>query len=153
MDPKKVMDSIEIGAKESFTKTVTETDVNLFAGITGDFYPLHVDEEFAKKTQFRSRIAHGSMLVGFISTVMAKMNTNHIPPPGGVSYRYDVKFAGPVMFGDTITTELTLKEKHPEKNEVIFDALCTNQRGETVLKGMTIMKLLKDPPFKDPPLK
>lgn len=148
MDLNKVMGSIEIGVTESFSKTITETDVNLFAGITGDFYPLHVDEEYAKKTHFKTRIAHGSMLVGFISTVMAKMNTHHIPRPGGVSYRYDVRFMGPVMFGDTITTALTLKEKNPERNEIIFDALCTNQRGEVVLKGMTIMKLLRDSPPK-----
>lgn len=139
------MDAIEIGTKESFTKTVTETDVILFAGITGDLYPLHVDEEFAKKTRFKTRIAHGALLVGFISTVMARMNTYHIPPPGGVSQRYDLKFTGPVMFGDTITTQLTVSEKNPERNEIIFDALCTNQRGEAVLKGKTFMRLLKEP--------
>ena len=145
MEQKRGMDALEIGIKESFTKTVTETDVNLFAGITGDLHPIHMDEEFAKKTRFGTRIAHGALLVGFISTVMGKMNHAQIPPPGGVSNRYDVIFTGPVMFGDTITTELTLNEKIPERNEVIFDALCTNQRGETVLKGKTIMKVLKDP--------
>lgn len=135
-------DAINVGLSENFTKTVTEADAYLFAGITGDLYPLHVNEEFAKTTRFKTRIAHGSMLVGFISTVMARINS-HLPPPGGVSYRYDVKFVGPVMFGDTITTTLTVAEIIPEKNEIILDARCINQKGVAVLKGQTIMKLLK----------
>ena len=143
MEQKKGMNAVEIGLKESFTKTVTETDVYLFAGITGDFYPIHVNEEFARKTRFKTRIVHGALLVGFVSTVMAKIN-GHIPPPGGVSYRYDMTFVAPVMFGDTITTELTVNEKNPERNEIICEALCTNQRGEAVLKGKTVMKLLKE---------
>ena len=136
------MDTIEIGLAEHFSKTVTETDAYLFAGITGDFYPLHVDEEFARTTRFKTRIVHGALLVGFISTVMAKINA-HLPPPGGVSYRYDIKFVGPVLFGDTITTTLTVREKNPDRNEIILDALCTNQNDEAVLKGQTIMKVLK----------
>jgi 3-hydroxybutyryl-CoA dehydratase len=104
-----------------------------------------VDEEFARKTRYGTRIVHGALLVGFVSTVMARMNSAHLPPPGGVSYRYDVRFIGPVMFGDTITTELTVSEKNSEKNEIIFDASCLNQRGEAVLKGKTYMRLLKEP--------
>ena len=141
MDEKKGVDALEIGMKESFSKTVTETDVYAFAGITGDFYGVHVDEEFAKKTRFGTRIAHGALLVGFISTVMAKMSSK-IPPPGGVSYRYNVKFTAPVKFGDTITTQLTVIEKKPERREIILQALCTNQREETVLKGETVLKLI-----------
>jgi 3-hydroxybutyryl-CoA dehydratase len=143
MESKKGLDTVEVGLSESFTKTVTETDAYLFAGVTGDFYPLHVDEEFAKTTRFKTRIVHGALLVGFVSTVMARIN-GHIPPPGGVSYRYDVKFVRPVLFGDTITTTLTVREKKPERNEIIFDALCANQKGDAVLKGQTIMKVLKE---------
>jgi 3-hydroxybutyryl-CoA dehydratase len=143
MGSKKGLDAVEVGLSESFTKTVTETDAYLFAGVTGDFYPLHVDEQFAKTTRFKTRIVHGALLVGFVSTVMARIN-GHIPPPGGVSYRYDVKFVRPVLFGDTITTTLTVREKKPERNEIIFDALCANQKGDAVLKGQTIMKVLKE---------
>lgn len=143
MGSKEGMDAVEIGLSESFTKTVTETDAYLFAGVTGDFYPLHVDEAFAKTTRFKTRIVHGALLVGFVSTVMARIN-GHLPPPGGVSYRYDVKFVGPVLFGDTITTTLTVCEKNPDRNEIIFDALCTNQKGDAVLKGQTVMKILKE---------
>ena len=79
-------------------KTVAETDVYLFAGITGDFSGVHVDEEFSKGTRFGQRIAHGALLVGFVSTVMARM-TALLPPPGGVSSRYAVKFVAPVLIG------------------------------------------------------
>ncbi|KPJ76047.1 MAG: hypothetical protein AMJ54_13015 [Deltaproteobacteria bacterium SG8_13] len=135
------LDAIEIGLEEHFTKTVSETDAVLFAGITGDFYPLHLDEEFAKKTRFKTRIVHGALLVGFISTVMARIN-DHLPSPGGVSTRYDIRFVGPVMFGDTITTTLAVREKIPERNELIMDARCTNQKGDAVLIGQTVMKVL-----------
>jgi len=141
MSEKKGMDALEIGMVESFSKTVTEADVYAFAGITGDFYGVHVDEEFAKQTRYGTRIAHGALLVGFISTVMAKMSSK-IPPPGGVSYRYDVKFTAPVKFGDTITTQLKVIEKNMEKSEVIFQALSTNQRAEKVLEGRTILKVI-----------
>ena len=138
-------DAIAIGLKECFTKTVSETDAVLFAGITGDFYPLHLNEEFAKTTRFKTRIVHGAMLVGFISTVMARIN-DHLPPPGGVSTRYDIRFVGPVMFGDTITTTLTVQEINRQRNELIMDALCTNQKGDAVLKGQTVMKVLVEAP-------
>ncbi len=144
MEGKNGLDAVEIGLKEYFTKTVSETDAVLFAGITGDFYPLHMDEEFAKTTRFKTRIVHGAMLVGFISTVMARIN-DHLPAPGGVSTRYDIRFVGPVMFGDTITTSLTVSEKNPERNELIMDARCKNQKGDTVLKGQTVMKILGKP--------
>ena len=144
MEGNRGLEAVEIGLQESFTKTVSESDAVLFAGITGDLYPLHVDEEFAKTTRFKTRIVHGALLVGFISTVMAKIN-GHLPPPGGVSTRYDIRFVGPVMFGDTITTTLTVCEKVPEKNQLILEASCTNQKGDTVLSGQTIMKVLRNP--------
>lgn len=134
---------IEIGTKERFTKTISESAIYLFAGITGDHYGVHVDEEFAKKTRFKHRIAHGAMLVGFASTVMAKMNA-HIPPPGGVSVRYEIDFTAPVYIGDTVTTQLELSEKNMENRILIFTLKTTNQNNEIVLKGKTVMKLLKE---------
>jgi 3-hydroxybutyryl-CoA dehydratase len=133
--------AIPPGHTERFTKTVSETDVYAFAAITGDFYGVHVDEEFARTTRFGTRIAHGGLLVGFISTVMGQMAAR-VPPPGGVSYRYEVTFRQAVRFGDTITTELTLAEARPERRELVFRARCANQHGETVLDGQTIMKII-----------
>ncbi len=134
------IDAVAVGLQESFVKTVTETDTYLFAGITGDFHAIHTNEEFARKTRFKTRIVHGALLVGFVSTVMAKVNA-HMPPPGGVSYRYDITFVGPVRFGDTITTVLTVCGKDHERNEIILEASATNQDGVAVLKGKTVMKV------------
>lgn len=128
MNGQKNMDALEIGMVEKFTKTVTEADVYAFAGVTGDFYSIHVNEEFPKQTRYGARVAYGALLVGFISTVTGKFGAK-IPPLGGVSYRYDVKFTAPVKFGDTITTELKAIEKNVGKKEFIFQALYTNQRG------------------------
>jgi 3-hydroxybutyryl-CoA dehydratase len=141
MTEKKGMDALDIGIIESFSKTISEADVYAFAGITGDFYGVHVNEEFAKKTRYGTRIAHGALLVGFISTVMGKI-AEKIPPPGGVSYRYDIKFVAPVKFGDTITTELKIIEKNIEKKEIISQITSTNQRGEKVLDGKTTLKVI-----------
>jgi 3-hydroxybutyryl-CoA dehydratase len=132
--------AIPIGHGERFTKTVAEADVYLFAGITGDFSPIHVDEEFCKGTRYGGRLAHGALLVGFISTVMGKM-TARIPPPGGVSYRYEVRFLGPVRFGDTVTTELTLAETRPERRGW-SSPRAAQPAAETVLDGRTVLKLI-----------
>jgi 3-hydroxybutyryl-CoA dehydratase len=141
MAEKKGMEALEIGCVERMSKTISEADVYAFAGITGDFYGVHVDEEFARKTRYGTRIAHGALLVGFISTVMGKMAAK-IPPPGGVSYRYDVKFVAPVKFGDTVTTELKVAEKNMERREIISQITSTNQRGEKVLEGKTTLKVI-----------
>jgi 3-hydroxybutyryl-CoA dehydratase len=133
--------AIPLGHSEAHRKTVAEADVYLFAGITGDFSGVHVDEEFCKGTRFGRRIAHGALLVGFVSTVMARM-TALLPPPGGVSSRYTVKFVAPVLIGDTVTTTLTLTETRPERRELVFRAQTTNQRGDVVLEGETVMKLI-----------
>jgi 3-hydroxybutyryl-CoA dehydratase len=141
MAENKGMEALEIGSVERMSKTISEADVYAFAGITGDFYGVHVDEEFAKKTRYGTRIAHGALLVGFISTVMGKI-AGKIPPPGGVSYRYDVKFVAPVKFGDTVTTELKIVEKNMERSEIISQIISTNQRGEKVLEGKTTLKVI-----------
>jgi len=141
MTENKGMDALPLGTVERMSKTISEADVYAFAGITGDFYGVHVDEEFAKKTRYGTRIAHGALLVGFISTVMGKIAAK-IPPPGGGSYRYDVKFVAPVKFGDTVTTELKIAEKNLERREIISQILSTNQRGEKVLEGKTVLKVI-----------
>lgn len=141
MVEKKGMDALDIGTVESISKTISEADVYAFAGITGDFYGVHVNEEFAKQTRYGTRIAHGALLVGFISTVMGKIAAK-IPPPGGVSYRYDVKFTAPVKFGDTVTTELTIIEKKVDRKEIISQIISKNQRGEKVLEGKTTLKVI-----------
>ena len=131
-----------VGTEEVFAKTVTEADVYLFAGITGDFYEMHTNEEFAGKTQFGTRIAHGAYTIGLVSAAVSRI-TKRVPPPGAVYYRNEFKFTGPVKFGDTITSRATVSAIDEDRRELYIDALCTNQRDESVLEGKTVVKILK----------
>jgi 3-hydroxybutyryl-CoA dehydratase len=135
------MDALNLGDSHRIAKTIGESDVYLFAGITGDFYPLHVNEEFARGTRFKARIAHGALGVGLMSAAIGGL-CQRVPTPGVVSMRYDVTFTAPVYLGDTITTEVIVAEKREERNEIVLRALATNQRGERVLEGTTIQKIL-----------
>jgi 3-hydroxybutyryl-CoA dehydratase len=135
------MDRYAIGDRAEFSKTVSEHDVYAFAGIVGDFYGVHVDEEYARKTRFGKRIAQGALSVGFVSTLMGHMAAK-APNPGAVSYRYDMTFVAPVYIGDTLTARLTLAEKDDERNTCVFDATVTNQAGEPVVRGRTYLKVL-----------
>lgn len=135
------MDCYAVGDTADFSKTVSEYDVYGFAGIVGDFYGVHLNEEFAKTTRFGRRIAQGSLSVGFISTVMGFM-AQKAPHPGAVSYRYDITFTAPVYIGDTVTATLTLREKDEEHNTCIFDAGVTTSEGIVVAAGTTYLKVL-----------
>jgi 3-hydroxybutyryl-CoA dehydratase len=135
------MDCYAVGDTAEFAKTVTEYDVYGFAGIVGDFYGVHLNEEYAKTTQFKKRIAQGALSVGFLATVMGYMAAK-APSPGAVSYRYDVTFTAPVYLGDTVTARLDLVEKEEERNTCIFAASVTTQEGLVVATGKTYLKVL-----------
>ncbi len=135
------MDCYAIGDTADFAKTVSEYDVYGFAGIVGDFYGVHLNEEYAKRTQFGRRIAQGALSVGFLATVMGYMAAK-APDPGAVSYRYDITFRAPVFIGDTVTARLTLVEKDEDRNTCVFDAAVTNQAGTVVAQGRTYLKVL-----------
>ena len=135
------MDALQVGDSHRVSKTIGESDVYLFAWITGDFYPVHVNEEFAKGTRFQRRIAHGGLAVGMMSAAIGGLCLR-VPPPGVVSMRYEVSFTAPIYFGYTITAEVTVAEKHDERNEIVLQARATNQRGETVMEGRTVQKIL-----------
>lgn len=135
------MDILQVGDQDQFSKTVSEYDIYAFAGIVGDFYGVHLNEEHAKKTRFEKRIAQGALSIGFLSTVMGYM-AGRVPEPGAVSYHYDVKFTAPVYIGDTVTAKLELIEKQEEKNVCVFKASVTNQQGDVVAEGKTFLKVL-----------
>jgi 3-hydroxybutyryl-CoA dehydratase len=135
------MDCYAVGDHAEFAKTVTDFDVYGFAGIVGDFYGVHVNEEFAKKTRFERRIAQGALSVGFLATVMGYMAAK-APNPGAVSYRYDITFTGPVYIGDTVTAKLVLERKDEDRNTCVFTATVTNQSGAVVAQGQTYLKVL-----------
>ena len=125
------IDQISIGQSASFAKTITETDVYMFAGISGDLNPAHVNEEYAKNTMFKGRIVHGMLGASLISTVLAMK----LPGPGTIYLKQDLKFLAPVRFNDTITATLTVKDLVVEKNRVVLDCVVTNQDGVTVISG------------------
>ena len=126
------IEEMKLGDCASVTKTVTETDVYLFAGITGDLNPAHTDEVSASQTRFGGRIAHGILGAGFISAVLGMK----LPGPGTIYLGQELRFTKPVRIGDTITATCTVKELLPEKNIAKFETVCTNQRGDTVITGM-----------------
>ena len=125
------INEMKIGDSASFTKTVTDTDVYMFAGITGDFNPAHVNQVEAEKGMFGKRIAHGMLSAGFISAVLGTM----LPGPATIYMGQELRFTKPVAIGDTITATATVAEMIIEKNRVILDTVCTNQNGEIVIKG------------------
>ena len=122
---------MKIGDHASVTKTVSETDVYLFAGITGDLNPAHTNEVAASKTMFKTRIAHGMLGAGFISAVLGM----YLPGPGTIYMGQELKFTNPVHIGDTVTATATVEEIILEKNRVILDTTVVNQDGEVVIKG------------------
>ncbi|MCY0852788.1 MaoC family dehydratase [Cupriavidus sp. D39] len=122
------LEDVEIGTTLYFTKTVSESDVYLFSGVTGDFSPNHVDEEYMKQGMYGERLAHGALMVGFMSAASSRMRIGRT-----VSLGYDrVRFTAPVKFGDTITTKYTIIQVDLEKKRIYNECTCTNQRGETV---------------------
>ena len=125
------IDQLEVGQKASFTKTVTEADVYNYAGVSGDFNPAHMNEEYAKNTAFKTRIAHGMLSAGFIS---AGLGTK-LPGPGTIYLNQDLRFTKPVHFGDTITATITVEELIKEKNRALLKTVCTNQDGDVVVEG------------------
>jgi 3-hydroxybutyryl-CoA dehydratase len=130
--------SIEIGHTVTFTKTVSEEDVVLFAKVTGDNQPLHLDDSFAAKTRFKKRIAHGMLSAGFIS---AALGTKLTPDAVVVYLAQQLRFRLPVAIGDTITAEVEVTAIDPEKNVVTLRTDCVNQAGEAVVKGEATVML------------
>lgn len=122
---------MKIGDAASVCKTISETDVYLFAGLTGDLNPAHIDEEAARQTAFGGRIAHGILSAGLISTVLGMK----LPGPGTIYLGQELRFTKPVHFGDTVMATCTVKELNPEKNIAKLETICTNQKGEIVIKG------------------
>ncbi len=127
----KTIKEIKIGDKASFQKTISESDVYLYAGITGDINPAHVNEVAAKNTIFEGRIAHGMLTAGLISAVLGVQ----LPGPGSIYLAQDLKFTAPVRIGDTILAEAEVVELIEEKNRIRLETICTNQEGVLVLKG------------------
>jgi 3-hydroxybutyryl-CoA dehydratase len=126
---------LQVGDTASFSKTITETDVVLFAGLTGDLNPVHVDAEYARTTRFGQRVAHGMLTAGLISTVLG----TRLPGPGTIYLSQTVRFTAPVYIGDTVTATVTVTHVRREKGIVTLETVCRNQRGEEVLTGEAVV--------------
>jgi len=122
-------DELQVGQKASFGKTITESDVYLFAGISGDVNPAHINEEYAKTTFFKTRIAHGHIAAGLVSGVLG----NIMPGYGTIWVSQNWNFRAPVPIGDTITATVEILEKMGKTVKIM--ATCTNQNGVVVLDG------------------
>ena len=140
---------VSIGDKTSFTKTVGESDIYGFAGITGDFAAPHVNEAFMKKSPYGTRVAHGALLVGFMSTASALLATRIIESRDDLtpmSIGYDgVRFTEAVKIGDTITVTYEVKDLEPDRDRSRAAVTATNQHGVTVGVAEHIMKWLVNP--------
>lgn len=115
------LEELEVGMTRVYAKTVTDADITIFAGVSGDTNPIHLDEGFAKKTMFGGRIAHGMLSASFISTIFG----TQLPGPGCIYLSQDLRFKAPVKVGDTVDARVTIKEIITEKRRVVFETVCT----------------------------
>ncbi len=137
----KTFDQLDIGDSGQFSKTVTDADIYLFAGVTGDLNPAHIDEAYAQGTFFKTRIAHGMLSAGFISAVIG----TRLPGPGTVYMQQSLKFLAPVRIGDTITATVEVIEKINDKKRVRLKTSCANQDGVAVLDGEALVSPPRPP--------
>jgi 3-hydroxybutyryl-CoA dehydratase len=136
------MAALTVGRQVTVRKTVGETDVYLFAGISGDFSPNHVDEEYMKATTYGRRIAHGALMVAYMSQASTKMCAGL--PGTIVSYGYDrIRFPGAVFIGDTITVTYQIAERDEAARKTFAQVTVTNQRGDVVAAATHILKVVE----------
>jgi 3-hydroxybutyryl-CoA dehydratase len=133
------IEELAIGDSAEFSKTVSESDIYLFAGITGDLNPFHVNEAYAEKTSFKGRIAHGMLLGGFISTIIGC----YLPGPGTIYVSQELRFLAPARIGDTITARGEVVAINVDKNRVTVLTTCVNQDGVTVVEGEAVVSPAK----------
>lgn len=131
----KTIDQLRIGDAAEFGKTISESDIYLYAGVTGDFNPAHLNEVYAEKTYFKTRIAQGMLTAGFISGLLGVS----LPGPGTIYIRQELDFLAPVHIGDTITARVEIIEIMDQKNRVGVRTTCVNQDGTLVLEGRAIV--------------
>jgi 3-hydroxybutyryl-CoA dehydratase len=137
----KTFDQLEVGDSDRFSKTVTEADIYLFAGVSGDMNPAHIDETYAQGTFFKTRIAHGILSASFISAVIG----TRLPGPGSVYMRQTLEFLAPVRIGDTVIASVEVIEKLAEKKRVRLKTTCVNQDGIQVLDGEALVSPPRPP--------
>ena len=128
-------EEIHIGDKASFTKTISESDIYQFAGITGDYNPVHINSEYAKQSVFKERVAHGILTAGFISAVLG----TKLPGTDTIYLSQHLDFKAPVKIGDTITAEVEVLEKKDRKKIIRLRTIVKNQLDVIVVDGEAVV--------------
>jgi 3-hydroxybutyryl-CoA dehydratase len=131
------IEEIHVGDVAELAKTVTESDIALFAGVTGDFNAVHIDAEAAKESVFGERVAHGMLSAGFISAVLGM----RLPGSGSIYLSQTLRFTKPVRIGDTVTARVEVLEVLTAKRRVRLATSCRNQNGEVVVDGEAVVKV------------
>jgi acyl dehydratase len=126
---------IQIGDTAEVSKTITDEDVRLFADLTGDHNPVHLDDQYASATRFKRRVAHGMLTASLISSVLA----NQLPGEGTIYLSQSLKFVAPVYLDDTVTARVTITSIREDKPVATLETVCVNQRGELLIKGEAVV--------------
>jgi 3-hydroxybutyryl-CoA dehydratase len=129
-------DDINVGDEASLTRTITEAHIVIYAGLTGDWNPVHADAEQAAQSMFGERIAHGMLVAGLISAVLG----SQLPGPNSIYLGQDLSFVAPVKIGDTVKVVVTVTEKRDDKRIIKLRTTAYNQRGEMVINGIAVVK-------------
>lgn len=128
-------EDIQIGDTAVFSKTITEFDIYQFAGVSGDFNPVHINEEFAKNSFFKGRIAHGILTGSFISTVIG----TQLPGPNTIYLSQNFRFTAPVRIGDTVKATVEVVDKRDDKKIIKLKTVVFNQHEEIVVDGEAVV--------------
>lgn len=131
----KTVHELKLGDEASFSKTISESDVYLFAGITGDLNPMHVNKEYVSKTFFKKPIAHGPLITGLVAPVLGM----RLPGLGTVLVELQTRYLAPVYFGDTVSVKIKLTVKDEKKNRANFECQWVNQVGKVIAEGKAIV--------------
>ena len=128
----RTFDEIDVGESAALERTLSWQDIELFAVMSGDINPAHVDEEYARSDRFHAIVAHGMWGASLISTLLG----TRLPGPGTIYLEQSLRFLHPVTIHDTIAVSVTVASKDPVRHQVVLDCRCVNQRGETVIDGV-----------------
>jgi len=134
------LEDLQVGMSATYTKTVTDADLVLFAGVSGDINPMHVDQEYAEKTMFQGRIAHGMLTASLISAVLG----TKLPGPGCIYVSQNLRFRAPVRPGDTVKARVVIKAIDQERGRATVDTICT-VGDRTVIDGEAVLVVPRRP--------